>query len=157
MIPNSRSQHSKGWKPVLFTVGPFTVLTSYVAYRLAVEDRWYSATGWIIITCVFILFISLSFIPARNSAVPIVKLRQQDVHKRSGNLESLVPLFRSRDLLEISLLKEALLAKGIVSAILNEHSATMLQFLPDVEIVLAVPERHIDAALDILDEFRSST
>ncbi len=128
-----------------------------LATSLFLEGRNYPATGWTIITLVFIFF-----------AVLEKYLRQKEIKRKDYEdkltknraiaerkyMEDFVVLLSSKDPTKVCAIKDVLTNHDIECIVLDSHSSQMMGFLPDVKMRVMVRSEDFDESVKIIDSIK---
>jgi hypothetical protein len=103
---------------------------------LFLEGRNYPATGWTIITFVFIFFVVLEkYLRRKEIKVKDYedKLTKNRAIAQKKYMENFVIVLSSKDPIKVYAIKDALSSHNIECVVLDSHSSQMMGFLPDAE------------------------
>lgn len=135
----------------------FILGSAGLAISLFTEGRNYPATGWTMITLVFIFF-----------AVLEKYLRQKEINRKGYEdelmknraiaqrkyLEDFVVLLSSKDPIKVYAVKDVLSDHNIECVVLDSHSSQMMGFLPDVKMRVMVRAEDFDGSVKIVDSIK---
>jgi len=125
-----------------------------LALKLYLENRFYAATGWAIITVIFTSFVMLYFLYFRK--IPLKKSRSDKKRidrpdavqtKKAGNY---VTLISTKDSLKAHAIKDALISQNVDCLVADQYSSEMMRFLQDVEMRIMVPAKDFERGLEIV-------
>ena len=131
----------------------FIGFSIWVSLRLISENRYYPATGWIIISIVFIFFLVLSLIKPGRRVVPVVTYRDKGPDKSITHKDGeFAMVCSSKDIVRIAQIEQALRIRGINCTVLDRHGSVMMSFIPDVEMRIVVPRQDYEWSVQIVKE-----
>jgi len=124
---------------------------------LFLEGRNYPATGWTILTFVFIFVLVLEKY-LRQKEIKLKdyedKLTKNRAIAQAKNLENFVVLLSSQDSIKVYAIKDVLSSHNIESVVLDSHSSQMMGFLPDVKMRVMVRSEDFDESVKIIDSIK---
>jgi len=136
----------------IFILGSAGLTTS-----LFLEGRNYPATGWTIITFVFVFVLVLEKY-LRQKEIKLKdyedKLTKNRAIAQAKNLENFVVLLSSQDSIKVYATKDVLSSHNIECVVLDSHSSQMMGFLPDVKMRVMVRSEDFDESVKIIDSIK---
>jgi len=122
-----------------------------MSFWLLLGQRYYAAVGWVIIllTSIFITYL-YHIIPRKT--LTHKEASQQIIIKPSKEDEEFTILYSTKNNVEVTLIKDALLKNGINCKILGQYSEGMLSFVPDIEVKIMVSTNDFDNSIRILKD-----
>ena len=136
----------------IFILGSAGLTTS-----LFLEGRNYPATGWTIITFVFVFVLVLEKY-LRQKEIKLKdyedKLTKNRAIAQAKNLENFVVLLSSQDSIKVYAIKDVLSSHNIECVVLDSHSSQMMGFLPDVKMRVMVRSEDFDESVKIIDSIK---
>lgn len=120
----------------------------YEVAGLVSENRYYNATGWIIILAVYGFFLIWTFYKPRETRMSYTSLKKV---LPTGN-DELVLLHSSKDIIRICQIEQALKGRDIFFTVLDRYGSTMMEFLPEVEMRIMVLKKDFRWSNEIIDE-----
>ena len=135
----------------------FIVLGTLIAISLFLEKRYYPMTGVIIITVIFLFFTYLAVrtetdMPHYKKDVKAKPIISTSFEVEGQKDENYVRLISSKDPVQVEAIRSALIAKSIDCVVFDEHSATLMRFIPDVEMRIMVRGKDYEDGLKILED-----
>jgi hypothetical protein len=121
-----------------------------MSVSLLLQSRYYAATGWVIVLIISIFFTYLFFLVPKGERIFYKWTSKHIKAKTNKPDENLVLIISTKDYVRIGQVKEALQNNGITSVILDQHSAVMMSFLPDVEMRLMVKAKNFESSMRIV-------
>jgi len=136
----------------IFILGSAGLTTS-----LFLEGRNYPATGWTIITFVFIFFAVLEkYLRRKETKLKDYedKLTRNRANAKAKYMENFVVLLSSQDPVKVYAIKDVLSSHNIECVVLDSHSSQMMGFLPDVKMRVMVRNEDFDESVKIIDSIK---
>jgi hypothetical protein len=130
----------------------FIGFSIWMSLRLISEDRYYPATGWGIISIIFIFFLALSLIKPSEEIVPGIRPNKISETTIIHNEGELALLYSSKDIIRISQIEQALRSRGIDCTVLDRHGSVMMSFIPDIEMRIMVPRENYEWSVKIMND-----
>ena len=121
-----------------------------MAVSLFLQSRYYAATGWVIVLIISIFFTYLFFLTPKRERICRKGTSNNISAKTNKDAEDLVLLISTKNHIRIGQIQEALQNNGINSVILDQHSAVMMSFLPDVEMRIMVHVKDFESSTRII-------
>ena len=128
-----------------------------LATSLFLEGRNYPATGWTILTFVFIFFLVLEkYLRQKENKLKDYedKLTKNRANAQAKHMENFVLLLSSQDPVKVYAIKDILSSHNIECVVLDSHSSQMMGFLPDVKMRVMVPSENFDESVKIIDSIK---
>ncbi len=128
--------------------------SAVLATSLFIEGRNHPATGWTILTFVFLFFAVLEkylrkkWTKRKNYED---KLTENRTIAQRKYLEDFVVLMSSKDPTEVYAIKDILSTHDIECVVLDSHASQMMGFLPDVKMRVMVRREDYDKSAKIID------
>ena len=124
---------------------------------LFLEGRNYPATGWAILTLVFIFFVVLEKY-LRQKEIKRKdyedKLAKNRTNAQRKYLENFVFLLSSKDPIKVYAIKDILSDYNIKCVVLDSYSSQMFGFLPDVKMRVVVHSEDFDESVKIVESIK---
>ncbi len=135
----------------------FIVLGTLIAISLFLEKRYYPMTGVIIITVIFLFFTYLAVrtekdMPHYKKDVKAKPIISTSFEVEGQKDENYVRLISSKDPVEVEAIKGALMASNIDCIVLDQHSAALMRFIPEVEMRIMVSPKDYEDGLKIIED-----
>jgi hypothetical protein len=128
-----------------------------LATSLFMEGRNYPATGWTILTFVFVFFVVLEkYLRRKEIKVKDYedKLTKNQAIAQAKCMENFVIVLSSKDPIKVYAIKDALSSHNIECVVLDSHSSQMMGFLPDVKMRVMVRSEDFDESVKIIDSIK---
>ena len=135
----------------------FILGSAGLTISLFLEGRNYPATGWTIITFVFIIFVVLEkYLRQKETNLKGYedKLTKNRANAQAKYLENFVVLLSSQDPVKAYAIKDVLSSHNIECVVLDSHSSQMMGFLPDVKMRVMVRSEDFDESVKIIDSIK---
>lgn len=152
LIRNSSEKHRKRDRLISLSIlCASIVFCTWLALRLAYEERYYNATGWIILTILFISVFVLCFIKPKGKEMPSSDSIGAGAPASMHPDDEFVLLCSTKDILRVAQIEEALKARDIKCIVLDRHGSLMMPFIPGVEMRIMVPREDYEWSIEILN------
>jgi hypothetical protein len=137
----------------------FIVLSAFLSVSLFLEKRYYPMTVWIIIAVVFLIFAYLALrtgkgIPSDKRNLKGETIIDTSIAAETQKDENYVRLISTKNPIEVEAIKSALMANNISCVVFDQHSVTLVRFMPDVEMRIMVPGKNYEDGLRIIGNLK---
>lgn len=135
----------------------WVLLNLAISVKLFSEKRYYAGSGWLILLVISLIFAYFYHqTPKTSTKRDVSEERVLDPSSTMNVKEGTdnVLLASTKDSIQVERLREALIREGIHCVVLDQHSAVMMSFLPDVEMRIMVPAKDFAQSAKILNDIR---
>lgn len=146
----------KKYGPILVP-SAFILLSLFLSISLYQEKRYLQMTPWIVTIILFSLVMFWSLWRPKYIAIKRENLKRKQNIKNPNFTTSIKgeeysQVFTSKDHIQIMAIMDALESNNVNCIVLNQHSAALLHYIPDIEMTIVVPSKDYESSLEIIDD-----